>query len=77
MRQKLIDLIARGSDIEFSYRGVRYTILPWTEDGIVVGKQGSDDDAAFPDSDALFSGFLLDGKPLSDIADEIELGFSS
>lgn len=77
MRKTLIDLIAQGSDIEFSYHGVWYTILPWTEDGIVAGKQGSDDDAVFADLDALFSGFLIEGMPLSDIADEIELGFSS
>lgn len=41
MLQQLKDLIDSGGDIEFSVCGKKYTILPWTDDGIVIGPYGS------------------------------------
>lgn len=76
MRQKLISLIEAGSDIEFSYNGVMYTILPWTDDGITIGAQGVDNDATFPDAAALLQGYRIDGMPLEDVLPSIHLEFT-
>ena len=42
---KLKSAIEFGSDIEFSYNNKKYTILPWTDEGIVIGLQGTDNDS--------------------------------
>ena len=76
MLQKLADLINSGADIEFSVNGRMYTILPWTDGGITIGPQNSDDDMVFKDVDALVSGFLIDGKPLANIIDQVVIVFS-
>ena len=60
MRQKLKALIDNGCDIEFSLAGKMYTILPWTESGILIGPQGSDEDVVFSTADALIDGYCID-----------------
>lgn len=77
MLQKLKNLIEGGGDIEFSVHGKLYTILPWTDDGIVIGPQGSDDDKVFDDAESLLNGFLIDGVPLADVIDQVFITFSS
>lgn len=77
MLQKLKNLIEGGGDIEFSVNGKLYTILPWTEGGITIGPQGSDDDEVFDDADSLLSGFLVDGTPLANVIDRVKIVFSS
>lgn len=76
MLQKLKDLINSGSDIEFSVNGILYTILPWTDEGITVGPQDSDDDMVFDDADALLNGYLIDGIPLAQMIDRVVIVFS-
>ena len=77
MRQKLIDLIDAGADIEFSIHEKRYTILPWTPGGITIGEQGSEDDDQFPDADTLLDRYEIDGVPLNEMLDEIQIDFSA
>lgn len=77
MLQQLKDLIDSGGDIEFSVCGKKYTILPWTDSGIVIGPQGSDDDQTFPSSDDLLDGYLIDGKPLRKLNHKIKILFHS
>lgn len=76
MLQKLKDLINIGADIEFSANGRMYTILPWTDEGITIGPQGSNNDMVFDDADALLSGFLIDGTPLTQMIDQVVIVFS-
>ena len=77
MLQKLKNLIEQGGDIEFSLNGRYYTILPWTEDGIVIGQQNADDDMAFSSVEELIDGYLVDNKPLRSYVDQIIITFAS
>lgn len=77
MRSKLKKLIDAGSDIEFSLDGVLYTILPWTEDGILIGPQGIDEDKVFDTADDLIDGYCVNGYPLSSLLDRITITFSA
>lgn len=77
MLKKLTELINSGADIEFSVRGKQYTILSWTEDGIVIGPKNSDNDMVFRDADELYDQFLIDGVPLRKMIDQITIEFSS
>ncbi len=77
MRQKLKRLIEAGSDIEFTLYGVPYTILPWTEEGILIGPQNSDNDEAFESADALIDGYCVSGKPLCEHLSKLVLNFSA
>lgn len=76
MLKKLTDLINGGADVEFSVNGRLYTILPWTDGGITIGPQESDEDMVFDDVDSLYDGFLIDGVPLRSMIDQIEIVFS-
>lgn len=77
MLQQLKALIDAGGDIEFSVCGKKYTILPWTDDGIVIGLQGSDDDTVFQTANALLDGYLIEGKPLRSFDQQIKILFHS
>lgn len=58
-------------DIEFSFKGISYTILPWWKDGILIGPQNSDGDRVFPSPDSLLDGYLIDDLPLRSIIDQV------
>ena len=77
MLQQLKKLIDAGGDIEFSVCGKKYTILPWTDDGIVIGPQGANDDQTFPSSDALLDGYLIAGSPLRNFEHHLKILFQS
>lgn len=62
-----------GSDIEFNYKDKSYTILPWTEDGIVIGPQNEDNDMVFKTADELIDGYMLDGKSIREVIDTIDI----
>ncbi|MBS5166262.1 MAG: hypothetical protein KHY77_10975 [Butyricicoccus pullicaecorum] len=67
--------ILTGYDIEFSVDGQKYTIIPWTENGIIIGPQNSDNDQIFSDADALLSGYQIGGIPLQDKLQQAEILF--
>jgi len=77
MREKLIDLMRRGADIEFLCRGRMFTILAWLEDGISIGPQDSDEDDIFPDAETLLREYEIDGIPMERLLSEIFIKFSS
>lgn len=71
--KKLKELIDFGSDIEFKYNDKEYTILPWTEEGIVIGQQNSDKDTIYKTSDELLNNYKIDGKLIKDIINDIQI----
>jgi hypothetical protein len=77
MLQYLKELIEANGDIEFRLNGRMYTILPWTDDGIVIGPQHSDEESVFQTADELFDGYLIDGVPIRQLADQITITFAS
>ena len=77
MRQKLKELIDTGGDIEFSLGGVMYTILPWTDNGILIGPQGTDEDEVFKTADELIDGYCINGYPLATLLSQITITFSN
>lgn len=70
---KLKSAIEFGSDIEFSYNNKKYTILPWTDEGIVIGLQGTDNDSIYKTADDLINNHKIDGKNIKDIIKDIEI----
>jgi hypothetical protein len=77
MLERLKELIEGNGDIEFRLNGRMYTILPWTDDGIVIGPQYSDEESIFQTADELFDGYLIDGVPIRQLADQITITFAS
>mgnify|MGYP000253249162 CR=1 FL=1 len=69
----LINAIKTGSDIEFKYNGKSYTILPWTDQGIVIGPQNSDNDSVYKTAEELVNNHKIEGKTIKDIIDQIEI----
>lgn len=69
----LINAINQGSDIEFQCNGKMYTILPWTDEGIVIGPQNSDNDFIYKTADELINNYRIDGKSIKDMIDQLEI----
>lgn len=61
------------NDIIFSYKGVDYVICPWTKDSLSVCTAGCDDNQDFAGIEDMFNNWLIEGKPLKDIVDDITL----
>lgn len=76
MNQKLKDLVEFGADIEFSYRGKDYVILPWTDDGIVIGPKDGED-SVYGSYDDMINNYVIDGMYLKDILEKIKIDFTS
>lgn len=77
MLQKLKNLIDAGADVEFTLNNKQYVILPWTDDGIVIGLKDSDDDVTYPTFEQLTSHFIIDGAPFSQQIENITIDFTS
>lgn len=60
-------------DIEFRFKGIEYTVLSWTDGGPTIGRQNSDEDFQFPDFDAMVDGYKINGVPLRQLVDQIEI----
>lgn len=65
--------IEKGSDIMFDVMGRHFTILTWHEKGIAIDEQHPNDGNMqfFSSAEELVNGFMVDGKPLADIADKV------
>lgn len=72
--KKIIDT---SGDITFDCLGASYTILTWTDKGIVIGKQNDDDDCYYESSDDLIANYKINGKYISDVIDKINVTFYS
>lgn len=70
---RLKTAIEFGSDIEFRYNNKDYTILPWTDSGIVIGPQNSDDDSIYKTADELIDHYKIEGRSIKDIIENIEI----
>ena len=62
-----------GFDIEFRYKGNDYTVLPWTDEGVVIGPQNSDEEIIYESADDLINNYRIDGKCIKDIIQDIEI----
>lgn len=76
MSKKLKELVEFGADIEFRFQDKTYIILPWTDDGILIGEKNSED-SIFSSYDDMINEYMLDGKLMKDIVDQIEITFTS
>lgn len=60
----------------FDCDGKRYTILCWADGGPDIAEQVTEDNrASFPDGEALVKGYIVNGKPLEERIDQIEITF--
>ena len=76
MNQELKELVEFGADIEFCYRSKEYIILPWTDDGIVIGEKNGED-STFESYEDMVNGYSLDGVLMKDALNEIKIKFTS
>ncbi len=76
MNQTIKDLVEFGADIEFRFQGKDYTILPWTDNGIVIGEKNGND-STFDSYENMINEYILDGKLMKDVLDEIKIIFTS
>ncbi|MDE6060503.1 MAG: hypothetical protein K2G31_03440 [Clostridia bacterium] len=63
-----------GLDIEFAYKGRRYTILAW-HDPIIIGEQNTDNEWLYKDADDMFNNFIIDNIAMKDFIKDIEILF--
>lgn len=77
MCQKLKSLIDYGADIEFTLNGKQYVILPWLDDGIVIGLKNSEYDDFYPDFEELMLNHVIDGKKFAHQIENITIDFTS
>ncbi|MBQ2968716.1 MAG: hypothetical protein IJE10_11440 [Clostridia bacterium] len=76
-KNELINLIDEGADIEFSFRGEMYTVLAWTPDGIVIGKQNSSSDEIFQDCKTFLKKCKIEGVPIMEALPEMDILYHS
>lgn len=76
MNQKLRELVEFGADIEFCCRDKEYTILPWTNDGIVISEKNGEDHI-FESYEDMINKYKIEDVLLKDILNEIEITFTS
>ena len=75
--KSLRELVEYGADIEFKIYGKEYTILPWIDDGIVIGIKDSEEDSIYQTYDDMVNNFAIDGKAMKDILEDIDITFTS
>lgn len=76
MNQILKDLVDYGADIEFCCGNKEYTILPWTEEGIVIGEKDGED-YVFESYEDMINQYKIDGMLMKDVLSKIKITFSS
>ena len=74
-KREFIDIVDNGGYIEFAYSGKKYTILCWYEKGPLIGPQGMDEDEVFKDGADMVSNYLINGIPLANVLNDIEITF--
>ena len=77
MYEKIKDLIDFGNDIEFDLNGIMYSIIPWADGKVLIGRQGADEEAIFENGEALLDNYHIDGQPLKHYVNQITITFSS
>lgn len=59
------------TDFEFQYNGKNYFICP-IGNGYSCGEYGTDDPVEYTNIDEVWNNFILDGKVIKDVADQID-----
>lgn len=78
MNDELKKLVDFGADIMFVCRGIGYTILAGADEGIIIGIQNDDDnDGCFETYEDMVDNYLIDGKKMRDVLDDIRITFTS
>lgn len=77
-RNELVNLIDNGGDIMFDCLDKHYTILTWTDNGILIGEQitatqKEEINEYFDTAEQLVSEFKVNGIHLYDLLDEIKI----
>ena len=76
MNQKLKELVEFGADIEFCCGNKEYTILPWTEEGIVIGEKDGKD-YVFESYDDMVNQYKIGTMLMKDVLNKIKITFTS
>lgn len=77
-RKELVDSINFGCDIMFDCRGKHYTILGWCPGGPNIAEQITEaNEMQFDNGDDLVDHYMIDGKPMINWLDQIDITFSS
>lgn len=79
-RSELVDLIENAGDIMFDCLDKHYTILTWTDDGILIGEQITETQKKerneyFDSAEELVAEFKVNGIHLYDLLDSINITF--
>lgn len=61
------------NDIAFNYKDRTYVICPWGSEQFSAGPGGSDENYDFDGFDKMATDWLIEGKPLKEIINEITL----
>ncbi len=79
-RNELVDLIENGGDIMFDCLDKHFTILTWTDQGIFIGEQITENQKKdiheyFDSAEQLVAEFKVNGIHLYDLLDKINITF--
>ncbi len=71
------ELIDTSGDIMFDVKNKHFTICTWTNGGINIGEQYPEEpkDRAFTTSEELLDNYLVDGIPLGELSEEVNITF--
>ena len=72
--EELVENVSRGGEVEFSYNGKKYSILPIHE-GIVVTEQHNDDSEVIYKDPRDIGEYKIDDEYLKDIIKKAEILF--
>ncbi len=77
-KNELIDLIENSGDIMFDCLDKHYSVFTWTEDGIFIGEQITEEQPEdiheyFDTAEELVNNFKVNGIHLYDLLDKIKI----
>ena len=73
-REKMIDLIEKGSDIMLDVAGEHLVIFTWLDDGIGIGRQNSGEPLSiYETAQKLIDGYIVSGFPISAQLDKVSI----
>ena len=72
MLQRLKNWIEYGDEIEFRVHGKTYVVTPLEGSVVAIGA-AYEDDLEFPDVDSMMNLYIIDGQPLKNVVEDIEI----
>lgn len=72
-KNEFINKIENGRDIMFDIVGRHFTILTWTDEGILIDEQYPNDnkEQCFETPEELVENYKIDGIPLAELTDKV------